>query len=209
MKKVILIASLILVFYNVDAKKIPGKIVLNNGETIDVTFLIPFGFLNSQPTYTKLQMRARYVDRSGKKVVIKPDDAKEISFNFKGQNIRMISVNDDLGLQSIFSSQQRAFLKLEIDGALRLFTYYFTQNSPGMYNSATGTMSGGTYYNVDKFVLQKKNGPLKQPRGISFRKDMSEYFSDCPELVERIQKRDLRKGDLEIMVMEYNKKCAD
>src|SRR5688572_3920908 len=209
MKKIVLVVSLMFGLFNADAKKIPGKIVLNNGETINVTLLIPFGFLSSQPTYTKLQMRARYIDASNKKVVIRPDDAKEISFDLNGQTIRMISVNDDLGLQSLFASQKRAFLKLEIDGALRLFTYYFTQHSPGMYTGSPGGMTGGTYYNVDKFVLQKKNGPLKQPRGISFRKDMSEYFSDCPELVERIQKRDLRKGDLEIMVMEYNKKCAD
>ena len=73
----------------------------------------------------------------------------------------------------------------------------------------TGSMSPGTTYNIEKFVLKKRNGPLKRPRGIVFRKDMSEFFSDCPELVEQIQNKDFRKGDLELMVMEYNKKCAN
>lgn len=209
MKKFAVVFLLCCIVAIANAKKIPGEIVLNNDETVSVTFLIPFGFLSSTPTYTKLQTRVRYIDKSDRRVVLKPGDAKEISFTWKGQRIRMISVHDDLGLQSLFSSQQNVFLKLEIDGEMRLFTSYFVQTSPGMYNGSMGMSTGGSYYNVEKFVLQKKGGPLKQPRSLSFRKDMSEYFSDCPELVERIQKRDLRRGDLELMVMEYNKKCAD
>lgn len=209
MKKIVVVIALTFLVVVAHARKIEGQIILNNDETLDVTFLIPFGFLSSEPTYTKLQTRVRYIDRSNKKVVLKPDDAKEISFTLNGKEIRMISVTDELILQSLFSSQQRVFLKLEIDGALRLFTSYSTQSSPGVSSSSMGGMSVGMSYNVEKFVLQKRGGPLKQPRSLSFRKDMSEYFSDCPELVERIQKRDLKRGDLEIMVMEYNKKCAD
>jgi hypothetical protein len=209
MKKFSVAAILILISFQVNAKKIQGKIILNNDQAISVTFIVPFGFLGGEPAYIKLQTGVKYIDSSNKKVMLRPGDAKEISFSINGQNIRMLSVDDDLELQSIFSSQEKVFLKLEIDGAVKLFTSYTTQSSPGMYNGTTGSMSAGTTYNVEKFVLKKRNGSLMRPRGIAFRKDMSEFFSDCPELVEQIQNRNLRKGDLELMVMEYNKKCAD
>jgi hypothetical protein len=209
MKKFFVAAVLILVSLQVSAKKIQGRIILNNDEAMNVTFVIPFGFLAGEPAYIKLQTGVKYFDSSNKKIMLKPGDAKEISFTFNGQNIRMLSVDDDLELRSIFSSQEKVFLKLEIDGAVKLFTSYTTQHTAGMYNGMTGSMSPGTTYNVEKFVLKKRNGPLKRPRGIVFRKDMSEFFSDCPELVEQIQNKDLRKGDLELMVMEYNKKCAN
>jgi len=210
MKKISAVLVIVLLtFINAKAKKIEGYIILNNNETVHVTFLIPFGFLSSEPAYEKLQTRVRYLDRSSKKTILKPDDAKEISFSYGGQKIRMLSVRDDLQLSSIFSSQTKIFLKLEIDGKVRLFTSFFTQNSPGMYNASTGMSTGGYMYNVERYVLQKDNSQLERPRGISFRKDMSEFFSDCPELVQKIQKRDFRKGDLELIVKEYNEKCAD
>lgn len=209
MKKVPVVLLLIFIFVQADAKKIQGKIILNNDEAINVTFIIPVGFLRSGPNYEKLQTKVRYIDASNKKVMLGPDDAKEISFDFNGQKIRMQAVHDDLQLQSIFSTQNRIFLKLEIDGALKLFTSYFTKRSPGMYSASTGAMSGGMTYNGERYVLQKNNGSLFQPRGISFRKDMREYLSDCPELVRKIQNKDFRKGDMELIVIDYNKSCAD
>ena len=92
---------------------------------------------------------------------------------------------------------------------MKLFATYFTQQSPGMYNAGTGMTTGGSTYSVERFVLQKNNGSLVQPRWISFRKDMSKFFADCPELVQRIQDRDFKKGDLELIVQDYNQKCGD
>jgi hypothetical protein len=209
MKNIAVVALLLLSFAQVHAKKIKGQIILNNNEAVDVTFIIPVGFLSTEPVYQKLQVRVRYIDASNKKSVLKPEDAKEISFEINGQKIRMLSVRDDLNMQSIFSSQVKVFLKLEIDGVVKLFTTYFTQSSPGMYNAGTGMTSAGPTYHVERFVLQKNDGALVQPRWISFRKHMSEFFADCPELVQRIQNRDFKKGDLELIVREYNKKCAD
>lgn len=210
MKNVFLVIIFLLItLSNVKAKKIEGLIILNNDETLEVTFIIPFGFLSPEPSYLKLQTRVRYIDSSNQKKVLKPDDAKEISFMHNGYEIRMLSVQDDLQLSSLFSSQTKVFLKLEIDGNLKLFNSYATQQSPGMYNASMGMSTGGYSYSVERYVLQKGNGELFRPRGISFRKDMSAFFSDCPELVQKIQNKDFRKGDLELIVKEYNKKCVD
>ncbi|HEX6226778.1 MAG TPA: hypothetical protein VFZ52_20305 [Chryseolinea sp.] len=208
MRNLSLAAILILLSIQVNAKKIQGKIILNDDREMNVTMIVPFGFLASDPAYIKLQNGVKYLDASNKKITIRPDDAKEISFKWNGRDVRMLSVNDDLELGSLFSSHDRVFLKLEIDGAVKLFTCFWTQSSPGMYNATTGGVTGGTTYSVEKYALKMRNGPLTRPRGLAFRKDMTEFFADCPELVERIQSRDFKKGDLELMVRVYNEKCA-
>jgi hypothetical protein len=125
-----------------------------------------------------------------------------------GKQVRMLSRVNTLGGGSIFSNQTNIFLRLEIDGALKLFHYHYTQTSPGMYSGSTGAMTGGHSYSVENLILQKNDGLLKQPRSLSFRKDMREYFSDCPQLTERIEARDFKRADMEAIVIFYNSNCA-
>jgi hypothetical protein len=77
-----------------------------------------------------------------------------------------------------------------------------------MYSGSTGAMTGGYSYSVENMILQKGNGELKQPRSLSFRKDMRDYFSDCPDLTEKIDSRDFRRADMEAIVIYYNAHCA-
>ena len=109
---------------------------------------------------------------------------------------------------SIFNTDPNIFLKLEIDGPLRLYKYFQTQRAGGFGNPATGGFSPGYTYTVENYVMQKGEGQLLRPKGISFRKDMALYFSDCPDLVSRIQEKEFRKGDMELIVKEYNRKCS-
>ncbi len=67
--------------------------------------------------------------------------------------------------------------------------------------------TGGYYYSVEKYILQKGDGELKRTKGLNFRKDMVEYFSDCPELSKRIDNKEFRNNDLESIVRFYNNKC--
>jgi hypothetical protein len=142
-------------------------------------------------------------------MTLKPDDAKEISFTYNGQKIRMLSVVDNLQMTSMFASNVKVFLKLELDGKVKLFDYYATSYSPGIYSPGTGMMGGGSSYTYERLVMQRDDGPLVRPRGLYFKKDMAEFFQDCPELVERINAKVFKKGDLEIMVREYNTKCVN
>jgi hypothetical protein len=188
------------------ARKIEGQIISSKG-TRNVVFNIPFRFLSKEPNYERLQFRVRYYDASGKLVTLKPDDAEEIRFTVANKQVRMLSRINTIGGGSIFSTQANIFLRLEVDGPLKLFHYYYTQTSPGMY-SGSGAMTGGHSYSVENLILQKGNGELKQPRSLTFRKDMRAYFSDCPQLTERIEARDFRRADLEAIVMFYNSNCA-
>jgi hypothetical protein len=209
MKNLLFVIGLSLAVFSADAaKKIEGYITYNNNQTVKVTFLIPVGFLSSEPSYLGLQFRVRYI-QNNVKLTLRPDDAREISFTYKGQTIRMLSVIDNLQMSSMFNSHARVFLRLLTDGEVKLFDYYATSYSPGMYSPGTGMTTGGTSYTYERSVLQRGNGPLMRPRGLFFKKDMAEFFQDCPELVERINEKVFRKGDLELIVREYNEKCGD
>jgi hypothetical protein len=206
-KLTLTIVFLVCVSTLVFARKIEGQIISTRGIQ-DVVFNIPFRFLAKEPNYERLQFRVRYYDASGKLVTLKPDDADEIRFTVSNKEVRMLSRVNTIGGGNIFSNQANIFLRLEIDGPLKLFHYYYTQTSPGMYSGATGAMTGGYSYSVENLILQKGNGVLKQPRSLTFRKDMREYFSDCPQLTERIEARDFKRADMEAIVIYYNSNCA-
>jgi hypothetical protein len=108
---------------------------------------------------------------------------------------------------NLFSISENIFLKLEKDGELKLFTYYFTRTSPGTFNASTGTTTSGFSYGVEKYIFQIGSGELKRPRTLFFRKDMLEYFKGCPSLCEKIEKKDFGSYDIEIIVDYYNNHC--
>jgi xanthine/uracil/vitamin C permease (AzgA family) len=202
---ILIVIGLILTI-NLEAKKIEGRIIFKN-DTIDVILNIPIKFFTQEPNYEKLQYKVKYIDSTGKKITLIPDNVKEVQFRYDFQDIRMLSRFNSLGSRSIFSSSANILLKLEIDGKLKLFSYYYTQSSPGMHNPSTGTMTGGYSSSVEKYVLQKGGDDIKRPKGITFRKDMAEYFKDCPALVKKIEGKDFRKDDLVSIVRFYNSNC--
>ncbi|HSA05027.1 MAG TPA: hypothetical protein P5145_05495 [Tenuifilaceae bacterium] len=193
--------------YSIKAEKIQGQIFLKT-DTLNVTLDIPIKFLSQEINYTKLQKKVKYYDSNGNKVTLYPHQAIEIKFKYDYENVRMISVPRNGDLASVFDSEPNIFLKLEIDGKLRMYCYYYYQHSPGGMNAATGTMSGGASYSTDKYLLQKENGTIKWPKNLSFRKDMIQYFSDCPELAGKIEKKEFKKDDLDSIVRYYNSNCG-
>lgn len=206
MKKIGLVLAFgVLLTFVGHAKKIDGKILFES-DTIDVVFNVPIKFFSGEPDFQRLQFRVKYYDSEGLKHILKPDDAKEIQFSYKSESIRMISHYNSINAP-VYTTSRNIFLKLQIDDKLKLYNYYYTQSSAGYYNAGTGVSSGGTYYTVEKYVLQKGNGALKRPKNLGFKNDMIAYFSDCPSLVEKIESKEFRKGDLEAIVAYYNLNC--
>ncbi len=206
MKKLIILSTIgLFLTFQVEAKRIKGQIFFDH-DTIEVTMNIPVKFFSQVPNYEKLQYKVKYFDDQGVKKVLRPDDAKEIRFTYGNKEVRMLSRYNSLG-GNIFSLSSNIFLRIESDGYLKLFNFYFTRSSPGMYNASTGMTTGGYAYSVEKFVLQKGSGQLKRPSGLTFRKDMMQYFNDCPALVQKIENREFRKGDIQAIVRFYNQNC--
>ena len=205
MRNIVFISILVVGLLSVaEAKKIEGRIIRRTG-TESVVFNVPFRLFSSRPDFERMQYRIRYYDKSGKKMTLKPGEAEEFEFNLPTEQVRMLSISSDLGLEAAFSRSTFVFLRLEIDGPLRLFKYYQTRSSGGSYYG--GGMSAGSSYTTENFYLQKAGEKLKRPRTLNFRKDMAEYLGDCPSLVDKIRDKDFKRKDLEFIVLFYNKQC--
>lgn len=204
----ITILMLLFTFLNSEARKVEGRIILNNNDTMYVTFNIPVNFLSGTVNFERLQYRVKYYGNDGKTIFLRPDDALEIQFRYPDEEVRMLSRKNTLG-DKLFLVSRNIFLKLEKDGDLKLFSYYFTRSSPGSYNASTGTMSPGYYYGVERYIFQIGTGELKRPRTLFFRKDMLEYLKGCPSLCEKIEKKDFGSNDVESIVDYYNKYCKE
>jgi hypothetical protein len=191
-----------------EARKLEGTIVMDN-ETIKVVFNIPFAFLKAVPNYEMLQRKVKYFDDKGNKMTLRPGQAKEIRFSYKGKEIRMLSRYDEDGLTYNVPRDRNIFLKLEIDGKLKLFKYYYTENSPNVHDASTGPATNADSYRIERYILQNENGKLKRIKGLTFKRDMTEYFRDCPGLVHKIENKEFRKRDLELMVSFYNSNCGN
>ncbi|HYG18826.1 MAG TPA: hypothetical protein VD816_07850 [Ohtaekwangia sp.] len=207
MKIHLTLAAVLLVIGPLHAKKIPGKIVYRD-KVVDVIFNIPFGILSFSPDYRKLQEGVTYYNAKGDREKIRAGLAREIIFTFKGKTIRMVSVNTPLDSRVFSSVRSKLFLKIEVDGALRLFTIYAVRHTAPTMNSAGG-MSGGGSHTVEQYALQRGNEDLVQPYWLKFRKEMVPYFQDCPELADKIQKRELGFDDLTLIAAFYNSHCTE
>lgn len=207
MKNFLVISILLVISIHAYGRKVKGEIIAN-GKLREVTFDIKVPLLVNEPNFHRLQYKIRYYDEAGKKQTLRPHDADEIRFDYEGREVRMISCPNTLGNGNIFSTSTRIFLKLEIDGPLRLYRHYYKESTPGFYTGGTGGFSGGTTYIAENLIFQKGNGPLKQPKTLGWKKDMLDYFSDCPGLRERIDNKDLRRKEIEAIVIYYNQNCG-
>ncbi len=215
MKKITLLIVLALIFaFSAEAKKIKGRIILEY-DTLEVTFKIKVNFFTQTPNFELLQYKVIYFDDAGNKKVLLPQYCKEIQFTHETVKVRMLSRQNTLGLGGKLFPKTHVFLRLHIDGPMKLFNYYFTASTPTMMGGGmvgapmmSGAMVGAISYSADSFILQKDDEQMIRPSPISFRKDLMLYFSDCPELSQKIESKEFRSGEIVQMVKFYNSNCA-
>jgi hypothetical protein len=174
------------------AIEVKGQIITKT-DTINATLLIPVYFMNGDINFVKLQNKIKYLADNKKKHKLKPSQAEQITFRFGGEKIKLLSRNN-------------YFMNLLKSGHLKLFQYYYT--SPN-FSGAPG-QSGGMTVNIQSYYyLQKGDGEMKRVHGFSFKKDIGDYLSDCPDVAEQVESRELRKKDIEQIVKNYNKLCTE
>jgi len=200
---IITACCLILPFYS-EAEKVKGKIFFEN-DTIEVMIHVPVNSFTDEPNLEKLQFKVVYYDSTGQKIKLRPDHARGFSFTYGTHKILMLSVYNSLELGVFDPTGNNIFLHQIIDGKLKMFIYYNTAYYP-LPNTLTGTL-GIYHYQTDRCILQKGDGELKRTRTSGFKKDMAEYFSDCPELVEKIMNTEYDEIDMKSIVDFYNLFC--
>lgn len=183
-------------------KDLPGKVIFKD-RTIDVVIDVPFRLIPSKPDFEIMQHRINYTDAQGKKIKLRPQDALEVQFKYDDELIRMISVNRVFtGALHIGADEDYKFLKLEMDGKLKLYTLYRTDYS----NSKLKTVPHSK--RIENAVFQKGSDPIIIVEWGTFKKDMRKFFSDCPALIQKIDSKEFDRKDTDKITEFYNSKCG-
>jgi hypothetical protein len=195
MKKLLLISLLILYFSaNLLALKVPGLIITNN-DSILVTFKIPMNMTRTEPDFEHIQKSVCFYDSNGKKNRIKPTDANEIQFTINDKLIRMLSRKMNFNTNNSDLLDSAMFLKLEVDGYLKLFAFHTLDMSNMNRNKS--------------YLLQKAENELKWLKPMSIKKELLEYLSDCSSVIDFITpKKSISWIELISIVEKYNKDCS-
>jgi len=189
------------------AKNFKGYVIYPNQEKTEVLVSVPMIQFSKRPDYQEMQSKITII-KDNSPFGITPDQVLEVAFTYDEVLIRMISVRDELKLTSPFANLANVFLKLEEEGAVRLFRYYQVSNAPGAYNNQSGMSTANNARVADRFVVQRSNGPLVRLEGTSFKKDVAKFFHDCPDVIKRVKDKEYKKEDLELVVKRYNKVCG-
>ena len=130
MKKILLLILSVIIFcQTVQAKKIPMKEqIIYANDTVDATFMIPISDFSGEILFIRLQHGIAYLRSVNKKIRLKPNQAKEVRFEYGSTTFRMVSVYNSLISVAVMDKDTTIFLKLDKDGDLKLFTCYYLHN---------------------------------------------------------------------------------
>ena len=201
------LVSIILLFISFGAwsnHQVPGVVVFSH-ETISVTFDVPTVIFTGEWDFSRLQNKAYYYDSTGSKHFVKPKDALELHF-FIGDSdtIRMISIVHK-------GRATRAFAQIVREGKVNV---YSMQVAPNNFNTGSPTFGssgvqthGNVSYNGYVLVKRSSSGPDVKAQRLMFRKEMIEFFNDCPEVVKEIEEQELTNTELPIVIDFYYQFC--
>ncbi|OFY33469.1 MAG: hypothetical protein A2W91_09830 [Bacteroidetes bacterium GWF2_38_335] len=208
LKRLLLIIFAALFFsFDLDAKQVEGLIIYEN-DTVKVTFDIPVTMFKKKINFRKIQYRIKYLDSLGNKEVLKPRMAKGIIIKFEELNIKMISEKNSLTWWTFLVKNSNIFLKLELNGELKLYKYFLHPSSGTVYTPGSNQFLFVSYKdNGVRYVLKKGEGKLNRVWYVYYVIGMQDYFRDCPALVDALNTKYKSIEDIEFIVRFYNSQC--
>lgn len=183
-----------------ELKELPAQLKNKGGKTEEVKIQLTVGAVDGQLDMDKLQKEVTYTNAKGEKKTVSAEDVSLVTFTYDSVEYRMLSCPNKLKLEAESSTPKYIFLKLEVDGTrLRLLRYY---------QVSTSKINGNELKSVSrKYVLRKSNDTYLMPEIKDFKKDMTEFFSDCQGLVFKLSKNQFVKKDMVQIANFYNSEC--
>ena len=197
-KLILLVVFLVGLSLQSQARKVKGYFLDNNRDTSYVTFNIHISPPNDVDA-RYLHNGLTFWDSNDNERVLKPHQAKEFCFTYNKIDYRFISCQDYLNLSKhvVKKSSTYLFLKLEVEGSMRLLSYTYTQHVGIDFSYATTIL-----------LFQRKNDLLFSPKIMAHKKSLVKYFEDCPQVQDKIKSNYFGKGDEVEMVKTYNNFCS-
>jgi hypothetical protein len=221
-KKSFFIFLFLLSVFPADAKFIKGKIVRET-DTLEVTFDIPVNTTTRDVIYKKLINKIKYISNIGVKGIIRPDQAKEIRFNYMNNDVILVSILNSLNLGG-YGSKINVFLKLEIDGKVKMYSYSGNAGGGGMgyapaYSGGYGGGYSGGYMMVGNsggyssakitYILQNEEGEMVKEKQISKKEALFKFLKDCSAVKQRFENKEFYLEELWSVVALYNNSCGN
>ncbi len=198
MKKNLVLLFLLVFGVAATGKEMPGYYINLSNDTVKVNFRIMMELFSNEINFSSVQCGVRIYNENRKKVLLKAEQMKEIHFDYKNKHYKFVSLPNTLQSCQCYNSSK--FLLQQIsDGDLKLYSYH--SHSQSMSGSANH------HYSQEINVLQKKDGSLFTVEYFFFKKSMSEYLSDCPEIVTKINDKTYGRDDLMKIIADYNQNC--
>ncbi|MFA5297478.1 MAG: hypothetical protein WC389_04645 [Lutibacter sp.] len=198
-KKIItLIICLLTTLTTLKAQNAKVVITLKNGDTI-------MGYGKIKSDYLKYR-----INRNEKSVKIHFSKLERVKIYYTGETTNYVYLK-------VKNEEKYKVLEEVETGNVNLYKLSKQVYSPG-YMGSNGNIgsvgfSGGYSYNINSFYV-KKNGETEAIHLASnelfsknFKEEASEYFKDCPQLVLKIQNKELKKRDLIEIIEFYNHQC--
>jgi len=152
-----------------------GSVILNNGDTLRGKIM----FNNDYSNYNTLIFR---------------DTITNKNTNYKPREVKSFSLDSLIFYRKILNNQW-VFECLLLNGDLKVYLY--------RYYMSTGYTSG----TETSYIYEKSNGQylmISTYITYPFKKRVSEFFSDYPELSEKIYNKTYKFNDLFLIAEEYN-----
>ena len=98
-----------------------GSIITNNDSVINVTFKLPKNILTGDIKFYRVQGGVKYYNKNEHTNKLLPGQVKEIRFIYNNEEVRFISLKDNLNLNGISDPGGFVFLRLETTGKMKQY----------------------------------------------------------------------------------------
>lgn len=190
------------------SSKLEGYYITTDNEKINTFFNIPVDAVAQEIYFQELVFGVKYYDENDKKQKLNLKNVKEIGFYYLGKKtiLKCLANTGNLGTNHIGDTSYVLLLPIKED-IISIYYYPKSSYSPGFMSGSSNNM--GSFQSDDSTVLVKSDGKMVEPHSLgSFKNKMKDFFSDCPELVKKIDGKIYKAKHLQEIIADYQKNCA-
>lgn len=174
-----------------------GDLVLHNGDTLHGWLKFESASKGMAGLGSKTNKVFYKKTKKGKKKKYKKEDFSSFTVTKNDKKIEKYA--------TVYTSKKRIqLLKILVEGKVTIYeTISYGHTGPG---------NNGYSYQYTNMYIKRQHEKIASNEFFanvfkSFKKTAKKYFSDCPELVRKIENNDFKKTSLIGMVKYYNAKC--
>lgn len=185
-----------------------GYFITMEGDTIYATFKIMKAPGTGLPMYAKLQNSIKYkIEKSDKYSKVKACIARKLVMKVDNKYEEFVAASEDSLLKKI-DFRKNLLIHRIVQGAVTLYCYYFYDGSSfttGTGNPGTVMATHSTSTLIKEYILIKEDGNYIKIVNGRKRKYIIEFLKEYTVLAQKIENKEIKTSEIELIVNEYNK----